>query len=129
MRQLQWVKHQYGRLMAALMAQLLVLWASNAWAATSIGLGQAGKNAGSQVKGLSFMLWMAALLIGFGLVVFGIVKFATNRNNKESMAVPLLMIFGGALLVAVPSVIAMTQVSVFGSSSAGTAMSSLGIGG
>jgi len=129
MRQWKWMKHQYGRLMAAMMVQLLMLWASNAWAVTSIGLGQAGKNAGNQVKGLSFMLWMAALLIGFGLVVFGIVKFATNRNNKEPTTVPLLMILGGALLVAVPSVIAMMQVSVFGSSSAGSAMSSLGIGG
>lgn len=116
-----------NRAVCALTVESAMLWASAAEAATSIGIGQAGHNLGNQASGLAFMLWMAALLIGFGLVVGGIIKIATAHNNREPAHVGWIMVGFGALLIAVPSVIAMVQMSVFGTSTSGTALGKLGI--
>lgn len=96
--------------------------------AMALTLGQMGTNGARNVHGLGFMAWMIALLVGFSLVIIGIIKFAQHRQNKEGVYGPLMLILCGALACASPKIIDMVQTSFLGTSSAQSTMSQLNIG-
>ena len=91
-------------------------------------IGQMGQNGAKNVHGVGFLVWMVGLLVGFALVIAGIVKLAHHRNSKEGLMTPILLILCGALACASPKIVGMVQSSFLGSSSAQTTMSQLNVG-
>lgn len=112
-----------------LLAQIMLLWCSTAQATVSIGAGQAAQNVATNLGGVGFMLWMASIALGFGFAIWGLVKVGTAHRSREPATGGWMLVLFGALLVAAPTVVAMTQTTVFGSSSSTSALAQLKIGG
>ena len=109
------INHAYLRLGTFFVLSLMNL---NAFAAPSGGLslGKVGENVAGQMSGLTKGILYSFATAGVLLVGFGTMKWQTSRNNQEDTPKEAIKATAiGSVLLAIPIIITLVNVSFFGS--------------
>lgn len=123
------MRHVVLNIRHAVVTVLLAVSWEFAWPAVAVAqnIGEMGQAMGSQMQGLAFLVHMVVILLGFVLLVIGLVKLAHNHKNKDPIMVPIGMILVGIALMGVMAVVDMGSQTIFGSSASTSGGSQLGL--
>ena len=87
-------------------------------AATTVG--DMGNNVGDNSGGVTSGLLRAAGVIGFFMVVVGVIKIVNARKQQEGYGASIGMLFAGAFLLSIPTLVSIFNTSVLGTDASQT---------
>lgn len=91
------------------------------------GFGAVGENIGANSTGMATGVKQIAFLVGVGMVVAGLVIFATLKKTNTQASVPITMITVGICLLALTTFISTGSETIFGADKTTSAQSSLSL--
>ncbi|WP_392537602.1 type IV secretion protein IcmD [Legionella sp. 227] len=102
---------------------LLTLVSNHAAANTVVSLGQMASNITGSFTSLAKLITAGAYLAGLGFSIGAIMKFKQHKDNPTQIPIgtPIAMVFISAALLFLPSILGVTEVTMFGSSGGETA--------
>nr|WP_237761376.1 type IV secretion protein IcmD [Legionella cherrii] len=101
----------------------LTLVSNHAAANTVVSLGQMASNITGSFANLAKLITAGAYLAGLGFSIGAIMKFKQHKDNPTQIPIgtPIALVFISAALLFLPSILGVTETTMFGSSGGETA--------